>query len=57
MAVTEKPLIKIESIEICRNCAGTGTLKYPKRSVECGICLGYGRVMVKKEIKITIETL
>jgi len=57
MAVTEKPLIKTENIDICRNCRGTGNLKYPSHVTKCDVCDGHGRVLVKKEIKITIETL
>lgn len=54
---TEKPIINIENIEICRNCRGTGLLAYPHHVLQCGVCNGKGRVVVKKEIKITIETL
>ena len=57
MATTVKPLILIERIEICRNCLGTGTLAYERHAVKCGVCEGHGRVLIKKEIKITIETL
>lgn len=57
MSTTVKPPILIERIEICRNCLGTGMLKYPKHVTTCAVCAGHGRVMVKKEIKITIETL
>ncbi|MEI8007864.1 MAG: hypothetical protein WCI48_16790 [Bacteroidota bacterium] len=55
--VTEKPLIKLENIEICRNCRGTGQLVYEKHTTECGVCIGHGRLLVKKEIKITLITL
>lgn len=55
--ITEKPLITIERIDICRNCLGTGILAYEHHAVKCGVCDGQGRVHVKKEIKITITTL
>ncbi len=55
--VTVKPTIKIESIRICRSCIGTGYLKYPHHVTKCETCNGHGRVLVKKEINTTIETL
>lgn len=55
--ITEKPLIKLENIDLCRNCRGTGYLKYPSHVLKCEVCDGHGRVVVRKEIKITIITL
>ena len=55
--VTEKPLITLENIEICRNCRGSGMLAYEHHITQCGVCLGHGRVIVKKEITITLITL
>lgn len=55
--ITEKPIITLENIDICRNCRGTGILVYEHHAVQCGVCLGHGRVVVRKEIKITIITL
>ena len=57
MSITEKPLILIANIDICRNCRGTGYLKYPAHVVQCQVCEGHGRLMVRKEIKVTLETL
>jgi len=55
--ITEKPIILIEKMDICRNCRGTGALAYEHHVTQCGVCLGHGRLMVKKEIKITLITL
>jgi len=57
--ITEKPTIKRVYIDLCRNCLGEGTitLDFHIGVHECPVCLGHGRVKVKKEIKITIETL
>ena len=57
MARPEIPLVLIERIEICRNCQGAGELKYPTHKIECGVCEGSGKVLVRKEIKITILTI
>ena len=60
MKKTEKPIIQTSKIDICRNCNGTGkkiddSIKFTWD--DCNVCEGKGRVNVKKEIKITIETL
>ena len=55
--ITEKPPILLENIDICRNCRGAGYLKYPSHVTKCEVCDGHGRVLIKKEIKITITTL
>lgn len=57
MARPEIPMIKVERIEICRNCQGAGQLKYPTHAVDCEVCEGSGKVLVRKEIKITILTI
>ncbi|MEI6061731.1 MAG: hypothetical protein WCR72_13565 [Bacteroidota bacterium] len=57
MAAIEKPLIKIQRIEICRNCQGAGYVEGTSHVLACYVCDGKGRVRVVKEIKITIETV
>ena len=53
MAAIEKPLIKIQRIEICRNCQGAGYVEGTSHVLACYVCDGKGRVRVVKEIKIT----
>lgn len=53
MAEIEKPIVVTERIDLCRHCRGAGNIDKQK----CHICRGHGRVLVKKEIKITIKTL
>ena len=52
------------TIELCKNCGGSGVdYKYPEHDVlrqypeaiECCTCEGSGRVLVSKEIFITVE--
>lgn len=48
-------------IDKCRNCLGCGSVDRqntgisPEASVTCPVCQGSGQVVVKKEIKITVE--
>lgn len=46
------------SIEICRNCGGTGKEKSILSLIksECPICNGSGRVHKTKEITVTVES-
>lgn len=53
MAKTEKPLVVVRRMELCRNCQGAGNID----NCKCHVCRGHGRVLVEKEIKITIITL
>ena len=43
--------VNISYQAICRNCHGEGL----KDGETCSICLGNGRVIIDKEIKITIK--
>ena len=57
MGQIKKPLVVVSRIEICRNCQGTGLEVYESHVLMCKVCDGKGRVRVKKEIMITIETV
>lgn len=55
--ITEKTPVKIEYFDLCRNCRGAGNVTDGTKQTACPVCLSHGRVLVKKEIKITIQTL
>lgn len=57
MAKVEKPLIQFSNIEICRNCHGKGYFEWPSHVLQCDVCEGKGRVRVRKEIRVVIETI
>ncbi len=52
---------KFDTIEICRNCGGTGSvtikgLLLGRRVKDCDVCDGTGRVTVTKDVTITVES-
>ncbi|MGI6342008.1 MAG: hypothetical protein ACOXZ9_03385 [Bacteroidales bacterium] len=56
----EKAPYHFKSIEICRNCLGTGYAKDEngnQTGLTCGVCSGKGRVIVTRVIKVTIEAV
>ena len=57
MAKIEKPLIQFSNILICRNCQGKGYFVFPSHILQCDVCEGKGRVRVRKEIRVVIETI
>ncbi len=60
MRKIDKPTVFTEHIDICRNCRGLGSIKDETQRyshITCEVCDGKGRVLVKKEIRITIETI
>jgi DnaJ-class molecular chaperone len=46
-----------ESIELCRNCKGSGVIRLYKDGPPetCFICSGHGRVIKKVKIELSIE--
>ena len=47
-----------ERIEICRNCQGAGTLRTAAGGkITCNVCDGHGRVLIRKLIRIFVETI
>lgn len=56
----EKAPYRFKSIEICRNCLGTGYARDEKNNqteLTCGVCGGKGRLIVTRVIYVTLETI
>lgn len=51
---------RVELIDACRNCLGTGKLPKAPHDLDdysCFVCNGLGRVKITKEITITISQI
>jgi DnaJ-class molecular chaperone len=53
----EKPVHKLTYLATCTHCYGKGTVEGQKGIINCYVCEGRGVVRIRKEIKITIETI
>jgi DnaJ-class molecular chaperone len=42
-------------VAICRACKGSGSHPFPLCNIPCDTCNGCGRVLIVKEIKVTVE--